>query len=58
MIDSQSLDYLVRRANRAGHASIPDYTMALVKALSTIADANAGVWSRVARDALDGKEAT
>jgi len=58
MIDSQSLDYLVRRANRAGHTTVPDYTMALIKALTTIADANAGVWSRIARDALDGKEAT
>jgi hypothetical protein len=51
------LDALVVRANRAGHNSIAEYALALERTLRTIADANSGVWTRMAHDTLHGKEA-
>jgi len=50
------LDQLVLRANHAGHNSIAEYAQELVKALTLIADCQSGVWGRIARDVLDGKD--
>jgi hypothetical protein len=46
------LDELVRRANTAGHDSIPGHYAECVRALVWIADNQSGIWGVRAREAL------
>ena len=53
-MNETQLNELAARAHRAGHDSIALYCAELVKALVKIADANSGVWGRIAHEALHG----
>ena len=53
-MNDAELHELAARAHRAGHDSIALYCAELVKALVTIAEANSGVWGRIAHEALYG----
>lgn len=53
---TDELDRLVRRANKAGYDSIPDYAQHLVNGLRQMADGHHGIYGRWARKILDGKD--
>jgi hypothetical protein len=53
-MNETELHELAARAHRAGHDSIALYCAELVKALVKIAEANSGVWGRIAHEALYG----
>ena len=53
-MNETELHELAGRAHRAGHDSIALYCAELVQALVKIAEANSGVWGRIAHEALYG----